>query len=555
MTGHTNPNAFRPPQGAAINFIPQDEPNAELHMQKLGNEIIGPDFKAGWNTVAGTRHPEKPEDCSYVNRLSDGSMVYALFDGAGSYGGGQEAAFTARQELHDQARSGLLSDLAGLFGKIADRVDKSVPGNCTTGLLVIVSPADARGKHRVRWGAVGDSLAFGHEKGAQLANPLNKEESSRQQILDRIAAERRKPTKEEVEYTDSVGHVVTNALGLGAFRGLSQFGELEAGDGFTLVLSSDGITGDKSHQRMFGAASNEEAIAQELNNKSLSPLQKVANIIYRSNKKHDDQTAMVVELIGNKAKLPEAAPAPTLAGELGVIDGRFRIKMPEGGIEDNGWSVVKKGTRANPNSPGGREAIYMLRSEPVLDPVTQKPVIREFAARASDIVRWQTEMKSERAEIAERRRQAQASQQELMAGNARQIINAVPDNLRPVVDSVQVAAQKAPEAKPVEIVELGRRETKRALKSLGLKTGSPVIIERGRGDDKYFMQGAVVEGMVTRDGVPYVRTAWNGLDPATNTMQSYGKDILPQEMARIQDDYRSGRIKLTRGTGIVINQK
>ena len=64
MTGQPNLNVFRPPNGAAINLIPQDEPNAELHMQKIGNEIVGPNFRAGWNTVGGTDHPYKPEECS-----------------------------------------------------------------------------------------------------------------------------------------------------------------------------------------------------------------------------------------------------------------------------------------------------------------------------------------------------------------------------------------------------------------------------------------------------------------------------------------------------------
>ena len=102
--------------------------NAEVHMAKLGSEIIGEHASAGWAQKASEKHPQSNEDSVYAVSLPNGSQLFGVFDGVGGHDAGDVASKTARQSLHESARKGT-STLRDMFGAMSEAVVPALP--CT----------------------------------------------------------------------------------------------------------------------------------------------------------------------------------------------------------------------------------------------------------------------------------------------------------------------------------------------------------------------------------------------------------------------------------------
>lgn len=287
--------ALTPVQGSSINTVINQQTTAEQHMLSLKGELEGKIFDAGFE-VKPKIEGKTSEDVAYLYDDGNGQTFIGVFDGVGGHNAGDMAANAARDVLHTYATNdkkmvnpnGLVNDffedaVEEIANRIADNPHEAY-GAGTTGLVGVLVENDD-GTKSLHGAAVGDSLGFVVRSDGSIIQ-LNKEESHRQVLLDSGQSE---------EVADKQGNVITNALSPGVFEGVNQKFEIAVNDGDVIVFTSDGITGDKSTQRLRGGDSNEVVIAEIALDSTLSAKQKAQKLIELSTKS-DDKTAVVVEV-------------------------------------------------------------------------------------------------------------------------------------------------------------------------------------------------------------------------------------------------------------------
>ena len=268
--------------------------SASEYMDQLDGEILGKDFRVGWSQLDKRGMSRGGEDTVYAfaDRELDGGGTFAVFDGAGGSGDGRTAAYAALETLHRSTVNNegtIMNDpvdsLESLFDSISHGVAKATSKGYTTGIVGIIQRSSDDGQRYFHWGAVGDSLGYIVNAAGQVTQ-LNEEETMRQALLNSGAP---------AAAADKQGNVITNALGDGQYDGLEQHGSFALQPGDRILLTSDGITGDRADQRLSGGGSNEAVIAHILAQRDLSPFMQAQALIEAATK-NDDRTALVIQI-------------------------------------------------------------------------------------------------------------------------------------------------------------------------------------------------------------------------------------------------------------------
>ncbi len=286
-------NQTRPPQ------------DATEYMSGLNGELGSYPVTAAWFEMERIGEGGVlTEDAVYAHiDAASGDGRFAVFDGASGSnltkksGDARIAAQAARQELHENALYNgdtVLLDpsatMTALFDRMAARVSGETHYGYATGFVGFVIHTEQG--LVFEWGAVGNSLGF-ILRGDQLIQ-LNREETKRQEALD---------IGFEEKIADRWGNIITNALGGNEYAGLKQRGSEPLQDGDLLILTTNGVTGDRANQRMKGG-DNEQAIKNIMNLQGLS-IHARAELLVTHATNEDDRSALIVE-IGNRriAALP-----------------------------------------------------------------------------------------------------------------------------------------------------------------------------------------------------------------------------------------------------------
>lgn len=306
--------------------------SAAEHMNAMHGKFEAENFSAGFASAIGEGKSTN-EDTSYLfNNPQTGETYMGVFDGMGGVGEGTGvlAATAAQEALHKIALDGTkfangIQNIPNHFGHIFKSMQKGVEaaskaqGDEAMGSTALVAllkqgQGEEEGRQFLHVGAVADSLGFVVRKDGSILQ-LNKEETQRQILLDGGAG---------VEFADAEGNVVTNGLGPDIYRGLEQTATVEVFAGDVVVLTTDGITGDRESQRLKGGTSNEEVISRIALDKTLTQKERAEALIKLSGKPKDDKTAMIVDII-------EAAPYKFTAEDLRADMEQLRREIHLGG--------------------------------------------------------------------------------------------------------------------------------------------------------------------------------------------------------------------------------
>lgn len=548
----SNPNIpsheqLPPQQGQVINFALPSANSAEQHMQNLGEMIAGPDFRAGFNTKAHPAHPERNEDTVYMGQLADGSAVMGLFDGVGHGGKGDIASRAAREELHDKIISGELNGadrqaaIEELFESMAARVASTNEECGTTATLAIIGPAQADGSRIVDWAAVGDSPLFYYDSETKQVVEVTHEESVRQNILDTHAelvklGKETRSYEEVVKLADSKGNEITNALASSMFEGLAQKGQFLLPRGAKLLLASDGITGDKSTQRLDGGDSNERVISEVLS-RSKNVKQMAYELIQRA-VKPDDQTALIYENHAEVQKPVEEAPKnpesnQSLAEKLGVVDFDFRVMKKDKATGNMltwnaGFKVTGIGTMTE-KATGNRVPAVELKTRMLKNMNTGENVQESVTVPLEKFMQWQKDK-------AEEKRLREASEQnDLLAAQVQKGVEA------------RAVLQTAPSTAELDNHQ-GRDElpAERLLHAVGYQRFQKIYVPRP--DEGVYVPGQILSAKIDGRGMVKISVVWSELDPKTGDYIDRVRLMTPVEVAEAQNKVLEGDVRV-RGSG------
>ncbi len=258
------------------------------HMAKLNGEYELNGITAGWHIQE--RVPGQPsQDTAYIGATDSGQIFLGVFDGMGGAGGGEVAANIAADRLHAETKDDPAVNIENfsndVLGDINDEINKSpevAPGGGTTALIAAIDTS-VDGERFLDWASVGDSLGF-LIRGGEISQ-INPEHSH---VANLLASGH----DYDQEVLDSVGHIITKNLGGDSYKNDAYTGRIPLDEGDVIVFTSDGITGDKSTQRMRGE-SNEAVIIEIAQDPRLTDRQKAQKMVSLATK-IDDRTALVV---------------------------------------------------------------------------------------------------------------------------------------------------------------------------------------------------------------------------------------------------------------------
>jgi serine/threonine protein phosphatase PrpC len=475
--------------------------SADSLMQSMNGELLTGGISAGWeNKPKGDR---LSEDSVYISTDGVGQTFMGVFDGMGGYGSGDVMSAIASNRLHGLAirnrdinPAGLIEDF---FPDVVEDIRAKVSSSRevhesagTTGLVGVVKRFD-NGSIRLTGGAVGDSLGYIVRKNG-LVEPLNKEESMRQEMLD---------MGESIEDADRRGNVVTNVLNANGYLGTKQRFDTEVFEGDVIVFTSDGITGDKSTQRLSGGDSNEDVIRQIALDRTLTPKQKAQKIVGLSNKK-DDKTALFVEI-------RDQVNQGYSDSQIEAYDNKF---------EKNGTSAQTAMALGDSALAGGVNLVPSADGLPDPEDFTDADQIHD-------------------------------------GSSARSILSAI----RRRISTLTSKEVFDPEGwKSVPVTELVSMPQNELLKLAGVKQGEDVLIERrrestsanGKAGDSYIMTGAKVDNVFIdeKTGQLRVMVYWQGIK--NGEFSTWQKPVSVAEIHRLKVAYENGEIKSTMGPGILV---
>ncbi len=205
--------------------------------------------------------PTVCEDASFVD---EGQAIFGVFDGVGGERGGRRASQMAVEGLRHFAMTRELKttgELAEVLEKISGVISRDKEAGATTATVAKIT----------------------REKGRKYLNYVQAGDSRIYVVRGRDAY--------QVTRDEGVGHQIDNWLGERA-PGVSQMGKFPLMNGDRIVLCTDGVTGDYGDERM----SNYE-IAEIVNRGvEVGSPQVAARILVEEARKHDDRTAIVVEV-------------------------------------------------------------------------------------------------------------------------------------------------------------------------------------------------------------------------------------------------------------------
>lgn len=332
-----------PPQGQAID---QRLNNAE-------NILEAKRFSAAW-VEAPREGNTTSEDRMFISPPNPHGETYiGVFDGVGGHEAGEVASGLAAAKLSELADKDSSAGIQNpgvhidyLFREVSGAVingakERGLEHAGTTGTIAVLKEgAGKNGGSLLVGGAVGDSLGFIVRANGAVV-PMFKEETGRQKMLDGGAGE---------AAADRFGNQITNCItpgldddGKPVYKGLLQTFEFEVFRGDQVVLTTDGITGDTSRQRLRdpetgqAGAYNEEVISKVVGNPNLTAKEKAQMLKDLSTKK-DDKTAIVIDVHGGPFTERElAADMDELRREHGLPERQRRL----GGFSLGKAEVVK----------------------------------------------------------------------------------------------------------------------------------------------------------------------------------------------------------------------
>ena len=311
------------PSLSAGSKILEKEMLADKWMNSLNGEFITDNASVGFKNKP-KKEGKPSEDAAYVYSDKNGVVYLGAFDGLGHYGNGDLMAKIAREVLHTNyaVKNMLLTNPGGLsddvYPDIVDTIKAvkdadptSIDGESSAvGVFgVLVEVDDVK---RFVGAGVGDCLGHVVRANGEVIE-LNKEESVRQEMLDSGFSETE---------ADKHGHEVTNRLAYD-FDGVNQKFDIEVFDGDIILLTTDGITGDKASQRLSGGSSNEEVIRMVALDKSLTPKQRAEKLVELATK-DDDRTVVLVEVGNYKNSISDLESSAEAIGQ--------RVQKGVGGI-------------------------------------------------------------------------------------------------------------------------------------------------------------------------------------------------------------------------------
>ena len=254
--------AVREVFGNAVEKVREVASNvSERHERK--NKLVlgvGEVEKSKGMTYEGGR-PTACEDGHFVDIESG---VFAVFDGVGGEKGGRAASQLAVEGMRHFSKRGELEDsddIKTALERISGAIERAPEAGATTATVAKISRE--RGRKYLDYVQVGDSRIY--------------------VVRGRDAY--------QVTQDEGIGHRIDNWLGGGAGK-ITQTGRFPLMSGDKIVLCTDGVTGDYGDERM----SNYE-IADIVNRGAeVGSPQVSARILVEEARKHDDRTAIVVEV-------------------------------------------------------------------------------------------------------------------------------------------------------------------------------------------------------------------------------------------------------------------
>ena len=168
--------------------------------------------------LRGEANPRPSQDANYVNEEEG---TFAVFDGAGGHASGREASQAALRKiksfLEGNPRERIKPESEGQMVNMMDEINKGVlregAGGFTTG--VVAQIVENGGRKQMIYGSVGDSRIY-----------VVRENHARQVTED-----------------EGAGNMIWNCFGIEDYK-LKQVGKFDLFPGDTVILCSDGITGD-----------------------------------------------------------------------------------------------------------------------------------------------------------------------------------------------------------------------------------------------------------------------------------------------------------------------
>ncbi len=242
--------------------------SAGLHALKgsKGDELKNKTEQAGeLHEAAGAERPLKGEDSSLID-VTNG--LFGVFDGAGGHAGGAAASQEAARVVSSDAD---LCDRVIMSPEEAQKIMKStmvrandaVTDRSSAGVTTatVVKIHKWHGREYATWSSVGDSRLYVYNK---MNNELRM-----------------------LSHDEGRGHILFNAIGDGGRTSVDQIGSFELSPADTLMLCTDGVTGDYENDIL-----HEDIIKSALywGESAL----KSAEMLVNTARKHDDRTCIVI---------------------------------------------------------------------------------------------------------------------------------------------------------------------------------------------------------------------------------------------------------------------